>query len=256
MLDPQITKEIQDWLASTNPDIPAGATLLLRLDGNRFLYRNIIASPAKMLPKLTYELRKHLMIRLDGLTTAQVAALDKEVEQMPIPEKVNDSPLYGKRTDHDSLPPKVQEWFSEAHALLLDMRSIHEKLKLMKSEKPCDRYPWLKEMVAKHRRRRQLFALYDNYDPTTEEVDQEQTEAKDGGGDGDEKSVATRKVIAARTYISQGKARLAALISQGRDDEAADLRNKLATRLALLAKVGSPVGQAVTEELEALGVAV
>ena len=80
-MDNKITEQLTEWLNTPreNRDIPAGAMMLLRLNNNRFLYANILRRPDKFADKLEYELRKHLRIRLDGLTRADVIKLEAQV---------------------------------------------------------------------------------------------------------------------------------------------------------------------------------
>lgn len=93
-MDLKLTEDIRRWL-DTPPaerDVKAGAELLLRLNRNRFLYHRALARPQAMLPKLEYELKKHLRLRLDGLTVADVAAMEREV--MPrVAALVGDAPV-------------------------------------------------------------------------------------------------------------------------------------------------------------------
>ena len=83
MPDQQLTKDIAAWLnlLPEERDIEAGALLLLRINRNKFLYNNIIARPHALAPKLEAELKKHLRIRLDGMTTTDVAGMDRRVKK-------------------------------------------------------------------------------------------------------------------------------------------------------------------------------
>ena len=76
-MDNKLTQQITDWLNTPRErrDIGAGAMMLLRLNNNRFLYANIMRRPEKFADKLEYELRKHLRIRLDNMTMADVVRL-------------------------------------------------------------------------------------------------------------------------------------------------------------------------------------
>lgn len=82
MFDPKITNEISAFLALESPadsDIIAAAELLLRINRNHALHQVIVRRPQRMLPKLTYELRKHLRYRMDGLTLQQVNQMQQTV---------------------------------------------------------------------------------------------------------------------------------------------------------------------------------
>lgn len=165
-MDNKLTKQIQDWL-NTLPqeqDIIQGAQLLLQLNRNRILYNNIIRNPTKLKDKLTYELQKHLTYRLDGLTLDAVKAMDKKVTA-EVQQSIEQEPLKGHRPDHNQLPPDIQNLFIEAHNTMVTMRSIHEKLKLMNADKPCERYTFLKELIAAHDHYRSCLNRYDDFNP-------------------------------------------------------------------------------------------
>ena len=77
-LDPKFTQELVDWLNSdhsSDEKIREGADLLLRINRNRLLYQQIMRTPQRLLKKLEYELKKHLVIRNDGLTLDDVQAM-------------------------------------------------------------------------------------------------------------------------------------------------------------------------------------
>ena len=102
-MDNKITEQLTEWLNTPreNRDIPAGAMMLLRLNNNRFLYANILRRPDKFADKLEYELRKHLRIRLDGLTRADVIKLEAQV--IPAAKRTLATPPAVISTD-DELP--------------------------------------------------------------------------------------------------------------------------------------------------------
>ena len=86
-MDEKFTQKIQEWLntAASGRDLAAGAQMLLQLNRNRVLYANIMRRPERFAEKLEYELRKHLQIRLDGLTMADVVKMERVV--MPAAEE-------------------------------------------------------------------------------------------------------------------------------------------------------------------------
>ena len=80
-MDNNFTEKIRAWLniPVNERNVEEGATMLLQLNRNRILHQNIIRRGAKMMPKLEYELKKHLRIRDDGKTLHEVVAMEKEV---------------------------------------------------------------------------------------------------------------------------------------------------------------------------------
>lgn len=163
-MDGKLTEEIAAWLNGPQTDVAAGAELMLRLNRNRILYANALRKPDALRGKVVYELKKYLRIRLDGLTTQQVAAMDAEVKRMP-PPPTDEQARKGQRPDHEGLPAAVRALFDRAHELLVQMRPLHERLKLMEKDKPCDRYPFLKELIKLDRQRHEALNAYDAWRP-------------------------------------------------------------------------------------------
>lgn len=246
-MDNALTQRIQDWLNGPQTDINEGATLLLKLNCNRILYGNILRRPDKLHDKLVYELNKYLMMRLDGMTTQAVANLDAEVRKLPSPDKLQQQETEtGFRKDHDALPQSIKMLFIEAHNLLVDMRPLHERLKLMEKDKPCDRYPFLKELVAKHKKRRELLNAYDAYDNSSTPAQTEEETAPDK----------LKLVSSARSYLSTNLPRLQRLIEEGRNEEADALRNKIRQRLATLNAADAEISDKVVDRLNAVGITI
>ena len=121
-LDNKLTESIKKWLdtAPNERDIIAGATMLLQLNRNRAMFNTITRKPEREADRLEYELRKHLRIRLDNMTVADVANMDKKVipsakevlETLPVVSTDDEIPearsARGRRQDHDSLPAHIQ----------------------------------------------------------------------------------------------------------------------------------------------------
>ena len=173
MLDQQLTKDIAAWLnlLPSERDIEAGALLLLRINRNRFLYNNIISRPAALADKLEAELKKHLRIRLDGLTTQDVAQMDKRVKKSArevveaVAAVTPESRLAGRRADHDSLPDDIKAVYERGLELHKKIKATFEQLKTMDKAMPCDRYEYLKILDELDQEYRRGWAIYDNWQP-------------------------------------------------------------------------------------------
>lgn len=245
-MDNKLTKQIQDWLGAMpdKQDVAAGAMLLLQINRNRILYNNILRNPQKLKSKLEYELRKHLKYRLDGLTLQQVVAMDKKVTK-EVAKTVKENALKGRRADHDQLPPEIQQLFFEGHDLMVTMRSIHEKLKLMNSDKPCERYTFLKELLAVHDKYRDCYNRYDAYDVNnpTAETESEEVEAD------------TVKAIATyRGYITTNIQKLQKLVEDGKTSAAERLRDKMQARFDECKKLNVQFSEGTLIQLKSLGI--
>ena len=129
MLDDRLTQDIRLWLDSPQEQrsLEQGAEMLLRLNRNRYMHAQILRR--RNFAKLEYELQKHLRIRLEGLTTCEVALMEQEalpkIEEslalgQPLPNTEEAQPTIstdgdqpegvfrGRRADHDTLPADLQ----------------------------------------------------------------------------------------------------------------------------------------------------
>ena len=232
-MDQKLTKQIQDWLNAMpeQQDIVKGATMLLQLNRNRILYQNILRNPVKLKGKLVYELQKHLNIRLDGLTVQDVKVMDDKVRREVLPTVARESAKVGAtpddrkgwRKNHEQLPAAVQQLFYDAHAKMVEMRSIHERLKLMENDRPCDRYPYLKQLIKLHDEYRALYNRYDEYD-TNRPVDDQPTAAET------EPENLTKALATYRGYVVTNIDKLAELVKAGKKGKADKLRAKMQER--------------------------
>lgn len=178
--DPKITARIQRWLELPPGErsVADGAELLLRLGRNRVLYHNIMRHPRAMASKLEYELRKHLRIRLDGLTLRDLAVMERQI--IPRADETLASPppasavtareagaapyrYRGRRADHDSLPPEIQALYERGGRLWRKIRSLRETLETMREAQPCDRYEYTKLLGELDREYRAGWERYDHY---------------------------------------------------------------------------------------------
>ena len=259
-MDNKFTQQLADWLNTPREqrDIPAGALMLLRLNNNRFLYANILRRPDKFAEKLEYELRKHLRIRLDGLTRADVIKLEAQV--IPAAKKTLATPpavistddelpeakvATGRRADHDSLPPAVQALWDRNLQLYKTIKNVFEQLKTMEKAQPCDRYEYLKILDDADRRYRANLEQYDNYVPGSEP-------ATDTPSDTTPDEPAQRRINAARKTLTKYKKILAKATPGSERDTTA--RQKIIASIDTIRENGGVVGAAVTADLKKLGI--
>ena len=265
-MDNKFTQQISDWLNTprTQRDINDGAMMLLRLNNNRFLYANILRRPDKFAEKLEYELRKHLRIRLDGLTRADVIKLEAQV--IPAAKKTLATPpavistddelpkakvATGRRADHDSLPPAVQALWDNNLQLYKTIKNVFEQLKTMENAQPCDRYEYLKILDEADKKYRANLERYDGFvignEPDAFTAAQDAT---DNATD----DQAARKINAARKTLSKYKKILAKSLEQDNAENADTAKAKILDSVAAIRHAGGIVGAAVTTELLALGI--
>lgn len=260
-LDPKITQDLQAWLNTPDQerDILAGAELMLRLNHNRALYNSVIRRPEKFRDKLIYELRKFLRIRLDDLTTSEVATLEKKIIPR-VAETVTYEPVIsvedevpagsiarGRRADHDSLPAEIRElWDSNAqrHRRIV---IIFNELKAMSDAQPCDRYEKLKILDNLDRVYRANLEKYDAYVPGTPIE----------GAPKAEKSPAlsadvVKAVGAARKTISKYKKSISK--NPGDSEKLETAKSKVQAAVDVIRGAGAEFSDATVRELSAIGI--
>lgn len=255
MLDDKFTKDLQQYLTTPRDerDYERGALLLLQLNRNRFMHAHLLRR--KNWDKLEYELKKHLNIRLEGLTTREVQEMEKRElprirlsmeARRPILSTDKDftgGTYKGRREDHDNLPAEVQALYERNADLYFKMKQTFETLKTMEDQTACDRHELLTILVGLDKEYRQNWNAYDTFgneaaDPASET------------GEAEAQTTATpQQVNAARKYLSQNKTKVATL-----EGEAAEtLLAKMQQRVNLLLSAGQTFAKEQQEELAALG---
>lgn len=240
-IDPVLTASMSDWLNArpAERDIAAGAMMLLQCNRNRALYNSILVRPDKFAGKLEYELRKHLAIRLQGMSTADVARKEAQVMERvgaSIASAPEDSAVItpddelpparkapGKRRDHDSLPPEIRNLWEGNAERYRKVKALFEELKGMNHLEPCDRYEKLVILDKTEAAYREALRLYDAYDPENPELPGQEEERR-------------KRISALRKFISVNLDKAEAMDSDDPD------RREAAQRL-----------RAAADELLALG---
>ena len=265
-MDNKFTQQISDWLNTprTQRDINDGAMMLLRLNNNRFLYANIMRRPDKFAEKLEYELRKHLRIRLDNMTMADVVRMEAQV--IPAAEKTLASPpavistddelpeakvARGRRDDHDRLPAEVQALWDNNLQLYKTIKNVFEQLKTMEKAQPCDRYEYVKILDEADKKYRANLERYDGFVIGNEPDASHAVHAATDNATDDQ---AARKINAARKTLSKYKKILAKSQEQDYAEIADTAKEKILDSVAAIRNAGGIVGAAVTAELLALGI--
>ena len=275
-MDNKFTQELTDWLNTPRDqrDILAGAMMLLRLNKNRFFYANVCRRPDKFHDKLEYELRKHLHIRLDNMTIADVVRLEAQVipqakKTLATPPAVisadNELPeakvARGRRADHDRLPADIQELWDKNLQLYKTIKQVFEQLKGMEKAQPCDRYEYLKILDETDKQYRRNLECYDNYvapsAPSAASPTSTPANAKSPTENAEEstsRDTDYRKINAARKTLSKYKKVFAKSIEAGDSEKAATAKKKILDSVDAIRRAGGIIGAAVTNELVDLGI--
>lgn len=253
MLDDRLTQDIRLWLDSPQEQrsLELGAEMLLRLNRNRYMNAQILRR--RNFAKLEYELQKHLRIRLEGLTTREVALMEQEAlpkieeslaQGQPTISTDNDQPegvFRGRRADHDTLPADLQALYERNGEIYVKMKQLFETLKGMEDATPCDRHELLGQLVACDKEYRDNWNAYDTWSAVAAGSVTEPTATA--------QLPTAKELQAARKYLSSNKPKLAA--AEG--DAANALREKMQQRVSLLLSAGQGFEPAYQSELEALG---
>ncbi|PWL61025.1 MAG: hypothetical protein DBY35_06495 [Bacteroidales bacterium] len=176
MITKQLTDQIKQWL-DTPPesrDLAAGARLLLQATRNRILYANITRNLKARAAALEYNLSKVHKQRLAKVTREQVSGMMVQVDRIaaahglanPAPANRSDFQK-GKRADHDSLPPEIQQLWVDNGSIRLKMRDAHTRIRLISPRtSTCpdsDRFPLAKILIDLDKRYRENWNRYDHY---------------------------------------------------------------------------------------------
>lgn len=253
-MDVKLTNAIQEWLDTpvSERDITLGAEMMLKLNRNRVLYQNVIRRGTKLMPKLEYEFKKYLKLRLDNKSVTDVVLLEKDVMpriQLLVEaqeENANQATYAGKRSDHDELPESIQALWDDNFDVYVKIRALFEELKTMAKMPPCDRYELLKLLDEADTQYRSNLAKYDTY-----VVGNPITDADGDTGSENAVELAT-KINSSRKYLSSNKEKLAALIAS-KDAKADVLRTKMQERVDIILSAGVAITTDQQTEFESLG---
>lgn len=271
--DPKITKAVQDWLNTPEPerDIKAGADLMLSLNRNRALYNSVMRRPDKFLPKLVYELKKHLKMRLDNVAVADVVrmealimpsvrhTIDSHVEISSEDELPEGTVAKGRRADHDSLPEEIRRLWDSNADRYRKINLLFNELKAMHDAQPCDRYEKLVILDELDKTYRANLEKYDNFvmpapSPETGEVPAEPSAGVVSAPDGPDKAAAGNEKIVnnARKTLSKYRKQLSAL---GPDDpKRLTALDKIQAAVNAITGAGAGMADETKSELVALGI--
>lgn len=156
-------KKCQNWLdtPAAERNLEVGAMLMLQSNRNRILYQNCIHKQS--FAKIEYELKKYLGNKYVQCNTEVIEKITEEIAV--ISEKITSEESKGKRKDHDELPQEVQDIILANSQRYARLRGLHERVKVLSGEgyTPCDRYPYLKEMLQLSTEIRDAWKFYDEF---------------------------------------------------------------------------------------------
>jgi hypothetical protein len=253
-----LTSEIKKILDTPDEQINVSETavLLLKINRNRILHENIIRR--NNVGKLKYELQKIYDFRMKENALKETSALEKEAtiivkETFPKVEIMEASETKGMRADHEQLPDEIKAKYQENLTVFPRMRKLHEQLKLMGNAKPCDRYPFLKELKELDEKLRQNWDEYDAYKILPADDEPSAPDGNPSSGNENPEPVDVKKISAARKYLSDNKPKLTELKELEDQTKYGALLAKMQERLTVLIQTNAGISDEQLAELKALG---
>lgn len=208
-IDNTITKKLEDFLAMTDrtpEEVVSGATLLLQLNRNRWLFQTVLTNPKRFESTVVYELKKFVSIRQRGQTLEDVkrdaeqllgelkSAVDEEpAENENKDDSEKDLPMHGgKRPDHNSLPEDIQAIWPQNAERWKKIKSLYNTC--LGITETCDLAESLNTLKETWYKYKSEFARYDDF--IVESNDET-------GENGDSTADSTKAVTNARSYLSK-----------------------------------------------------
>lgn len=208
-IDNSITKKLEDFLAMTDrtpEEVVSGATLLLQLNRNRWLFQTVLTNPKRFESTVVYELKKFVPIRQRGQTLEDVkrdaeqllgelkSAVDEEpAENESKDDSEKDLPMHGgKRPDHDSLPEDIQAIWPQNAERWKKIKSLYNTC--LGITEPCDLAESLNTLKETWYKYKSEFARYDDFivENNDETVENDEDPAE-----------SAKAVTNARSYLSK-----------------------------------------------------
>ncbi len=289
-MDDKFTLQLQQYLASDDPDTVEGAELLLRLNHNKFMHARILRHPDYMRSKLMSELRHYLRIRLDGMTRRDIMRMETEVmpraqasldDGAPIREaessthdekdaeedsaeptsdeseaahaespEASDITYRGKRDDHEMLPANIQAIYERNGDVYRKLKQTFETLKQMSDRPACDRYEYLKQLKALDDEYRGNWEVYDHYQLQVGESIATMVSEATVGSAAPVAAITPNQVSSARKFLSVNHSKLPTVTNEAKR---ALLLAKMQERVDLLLSAGQSFDAAFQQALKADG---
>ena len=267
-MDHDFTERIRAWLDTPEAerDITAGATMLLQLDRNQILFNTIMRRPEAEADRLEYHLRKHLALRDEGRTLAEVAALEEkvlpavaatleadapQVEKTEEGDEVELSQVHaGRSPHHERFPEHIRALYDRSGTLFRQMQELYHRLLGMADAAPCDRHELLVQLAAADDAYRRCWADYDAFADAFDPTAPDEADAPEAAAAAPD----AKAVSAARKYLSDARRRLSSLSAAS--EERTHLLSSMQERIDLVLASGGGFKPDFRDALTAEGLSV
>ena len=244
-MENEFLKKCIAWLQKSpgERDLNAGAMLMLQANRNKILYQNMIRKPNA--EKIEYEIQKYVKANTtpgmeDAIEVKNITEMDRQVYELQ-KQKQRD----GERIDHHSLPENIKSLVEQNIALYHEMRSLHEKLKLLSGDNysPEQREPIILELLEKNEKVRENWNAYDSFDNKKIVEDKKEDEP-----------LTVQDVQKHRTYLSRASEEVPAKIAAGKTEQADKQKAEAQRRFDILVKGGQKFDADLLDKLKSIGI--
>lgn len=247
----EFIEKCNEWLSqpAAERDVNVGATLMLQANRNRILFQNMIRKPN--LDKIEYEIRKYIKSQNLQVEEVKNETDYKELQQKEIEEVLAKAESFGKRTDHELLPDEIKEIPEINTQIYHEMRSIHEKLKLLSEPDngPGTREDLMNELLKRNDQIRENWDIYDTFVVGSNQNPPADNTKSTG-------SLTVQEVQKHRTYLSRAVKEVPDKIAKGKIESAEQQKQQAQERFLILIKDGQNIDPEMIENLKSIGIAV
>lgn len=236
-------EQVQQWLdtPSEERNLEVGAKLMIQGNRNRILYDHVIRK--SNFDKVEYELTKIMGDDLRNNDEAIELKLVVQVNQNETTQPKEEDK--GKRVDHDTLPETVKSAFEKNLSIYPEMRSLHERLKVLsETGTAADRLPFLEKLLALDKELRENWNVYDNFDASA--VEPQCIAAVPSPID-------AKRISANRKYLSSNKSKLEKLLTEEPSEKSTNLFNEMQIRITEILSVGETFSADQLAEFKQMG---
>lgn len=164
--DNNFTLRLKEWLETPAAErsTAEGASLLLKLTGNRLQYAAVMHDPGRHAAMVEYQLQKHYNFRVADLTLEQLTEMSRDADsrmeaagidesEESAGESAAKSAGFGCRPDHDRLPAEIRQLYVDNLAVRRKMQQLHLRIRMELAGRPLtscrasDVYAFVRELL-------------------------------------------------------------------------------------------------------------
>ena len=251
---------LQEWIQADEKDYGLGMALYGKYCKNRILFQNLSRkpNPGKLENELLKAYKREL---LKGTIEKPVKVPEEQLDKTPnepLGDKKKEQLIAepapfrlkivreGQDVKYEDLPEEIQKLWDANRDSYKEIRSLHEKLKLMEKATPEERQPLTSRIVELDDSIRKNWEEIDSWQPGKQEPKDKNPAAVE-----DQATLAHKRINANRKYISTNAKKL---VGESDVKKAGKLRKKIQERVNELKAAGENLKGKTEEELKKLGI--